>query len=97
MGAEFPDDERFNKWLWVVSGRLGQAAPVELTQHAELLVSRLEDFDLPYVLEPGRLGFIFVADGEMHIGDEWRDMATIHGGVPSELTVSRPSISLAAD
>ena len=78
--AEFADDERFNKWLRVASGRSGKAAPVELTQNAELLVSRLEDFGLPYAFEPGRLGLIFVPHGEMHIGDESRDLATIHGG-----------------
>ena len=57
----------------VASGRLGKAAPVELTQDAELLVSRLEDFGLPYAFEPGGLGVIFVAGGEMRIGDQSRN------------------------
>ena len=56
-----------------------------------------QERSLPYAFEPGRLGFIFVADGEIHICNESVIWLLYTEVMPSELTVSRPSISLAAD
>ena len=65
--VDFDVDERRNKWLLVASGRGDQAAPVALTQDAALLVSRLEGVELRHTFEPGRLGFLFVADGGINV------------------------------
>jgi len=62
---DFDVQERRNKWLLVASGHTGHKAPVALTQDAMLLVSRLEGAKLRHTFEPGRLGFLFVADGEI--------------------------------
>jgi redox-sensitive bicupin YhaK (pirin superfamily) len=61
--VEFEVAQRRNTWLVVASGRAGQDAPVALAQDAMLLVSRIEGIELRHTFEPGRLGFLFAADG----------------------------------
>jgi hypothetical protein len=52
----------------VAGYRVGcQDAPVALTQDATLLVLRLEGVELRHTFEPGRLGFLFVADGGIDV------------------------------
>jgi quercetin 2,3-dioxygenase len=63
--VDFDAEDRRNKWLAIASGHAGQEAPVALTQDAMLLASRLEGEELRHTFEPGRLGFLFVADGEV--------------------------------
>jgi quercetin 2,3-dioxygenase len=65
--VDFDIDERRNKWLLVASGRRDQVGPVALTQDAALMVSRLEGIQLRHTFEPGRLGFLFVADGGIEV------------------------------
>jgi redox-sensitive bicupin YhaK (pirin superfamily) len=65
--VDFDVEERRNKWLVIASGHAGQAAPVTLTQDAMLLVSRLDGEALRHTFEPGRLGFLFVADGDVAV------------------------------
>lgn len=66
--VEFSDADRLNKWLPIASGRTSVDASVRLTQDAAFLVSRLESgHHLRHVFEPGRLGFLFVADGSAAI------------------------------
>jgi quercetin 2,3-dioxygenase len=65
--VDFEVEQRRNKWLVIASGHAGQDAPVALTQDAMLLVSRLEGIELRHTFEPGRLGFLFVADGEIGV------------------------------
>lgn len=60
---DFDMAQRRNRWLTIASGHAGQDAPVSLTQDAILLVSRLEGEEPRHTFEPGRLGFLFVADG----------------------------------
>ena len=64
---EFDVAQRRNTWLVVASGHEGQDAPVVLTQDAMLLVSRLEGVELRHTFEPGRLGFLFAADGGIEV------------------------------
>ncbi|MBV8117944.1 MAG: pirin family protein, partial [Candidatus Eremiobacteraeota bacterium] len=59
----FDPTQRRNQWLAVASGSESVDAAVKLTQDAVLLVSRLENVELRHTFEPGRLGFLFVADG----------------------------------
>ena len=61
--VDFDPRQRRNQWLAIASGRESVDAAVELTQDAALLVSRLENAELRHTFEPGRLGFLFVADG----------------------------------
>lgn len=63
--VEFTTNDRLDQWLLVASGRPGAAAPVTLSQDAAFLVSRLENGSLTYALDPPRLGFLFVAEGEV--------------------------------
>ena len=65
--VDFDVAQRRNKWLVIASGHPGQDAPVVLTQDAILFVSRLEDSDLRHTFEPGRLGFLFAADGGIDV------------------------------
>ena len=65
--AEFSDAERLNKWLFVASGLDELAAPVRLTQKAAMLVTRLEDHSLGHAFESDRLGFLFVAKGNVNV------------------------------
>jgi|SRR5579862_2397127 len=64
---DFDVTQRRNRWLTIASGHAGQDAPVALTQDAMLLVSRLEGIELRHTFEPGRLGFLFVADGGIDV------------------------------
>ena len=64
---DFEVDQRRNKWLTVASGHASIGAPVALTQDATLMVSRVEGAELRHTFEPGRLGFLFVADGEIDV------------------------------
>lgn len=65
--VDFDPEERKNKWLVIASGHAGQEASVTLTQDAMLMVSRLEGKELRHTFEPGRLGFLFVADGDVNV------------------------------
>jgi quercetin 2,3-dioxygenase len=75
--VDFDVDNRRNRWLVVASGRGDRSAPVALTQDAMLLVSRIEGIELRHTFEPGRLGFLFVADGGIDVAgfDERNDSA----------------------
>jgi redox-sensitive bicupin YhaK (pirin superfamily) len=63
--ADFNVEDRRNRWLVVASGQSGVEAPVRLTQNATFMVSRLEGEPLRHTFAPGRLGFLFIADGEV--------------------------------
>jgi quercetin 2,3-dioxygenase len=65
--VDFDVAQRRNKWLVIASGHPGQDAPVALTQDAVLMVSRLEGVELRHTFEPGRLGFLFAADGGIDV------------------------------
>jgi quercetin 2,3-dioxygenase len=65
--VDFDAAQRRNTWLVIASGHPGQDAPVALTQDAMLLVSRLEGIELRHTFEPGRLGFLFAADGGIDV------------------------------
>jgi redox-sensitive bicupin YhaK (pirin superfamily) len=61
--VDFDVDARRNRWLVVASGEAGEA-PIRLTQIATLRVAKLEDTTVAHPFEAGRLGFLFVGDGE---------------------------------
>lgn len=65
--VDFEVEERRNKWLLVASGHGDRNAPVALTQDALFMVSRLEGVELRHTFEPGRLGFLFLADGGIDV------------------------------
>jgi quercetin 2,3-dioxygenase len=65
--VDFDVDDRRNTWLLVASGHGDQDAPVALSQDAMLMVSRLEGAQLRHTFEPGRLGFLFLADGGIDV------------------------------
>jgi redox-sensitive bicupin YhaK (pirin superfamily) len=63
---EFTDTDRRNRWLTVASGRHSVEAPVRLTQDAAFFVTELYgDHHLRHTFDPGRLGFLFVAEGDV--------------------------------
>jgi redox-sensitive bicupin YhaK (pirin superfamily) len=65
--VDFDAAQRRNTWLVVASGHGDQNAPVALTQDAMLMVSRVEGVELRHTFEPGRLGFLFIADGGIDV------------------------------
>lgn len=67
---DFTLEDRRNRWLSVASGHRAVTAPIALTQDAALLVARLEEHELRHTFEPGRFGFLFVAEGEIEAGGE---------------------------
>jgi len=82
---DYKVEDRRNKWLLVASGMPGDRAPVALTQQAAFRVARLENGVLDYAFAPGRLGFLFLAEGglaangsRLEAGDAVR-----LGGLPS--------------
>jgi redox-sensitive bicupin YhaK (pirin superfamily) len=60
---DFTVEDRLNKWLLVASGMSGDRPSVPLSQQAAFRVARLENGVCDYSFAPGRLGFLFVADG----------------------------------
>jgi quercetin 2,3-dioxygenase len=67
----FKDPDRQNKWLVIASGRRNVDAPVRLTQNAAFMVARIDETkQLRHVFEAGRLGFLFVAEGNAKVQAE---------------------------
>jgi redox-sensitive bicupin YhaK (pirin superfamily) len=71
--------DRLGRWLLVASGVDGVDAPIRIGQAATFSVTLLEEGSLRHVFAPERLGFLFVADGEitangeaLHAGDAVR-------------------------
>ncbi len=63
--VKFAPAERTNKWLVIASGRPSVPGAVNLTQDASFSVSRLEAAALERTFDDGRLGFLFVARGDV--------------------------------
>lgn len=66
--VDFTIEDRRGKFLDAVGPR-GSGLPVELTQDARFAVARMEGGTLVRSFAPGRLGFLFVADGEIVAND----------------------------
>lgn len=81
--VDFDVAQRRNTWLLVASGHSGRTAPVALTQDAMLLVSRLEGVEQRHTFEPGRLGFLFVADGEIELASFYENDSPIEAATLS--------------
>jgi quercetin 2,3-dioxygenase len=67
---DFSAADRTNAWLRMVSGEPSVAAPIRITQHATLSVSRVKDAAVLYEFAPQRYGFLFVADGHAEVNGE---------------------------
>lgn len=66
--VEFAENDRRNRWLTVASGRQSVEAPVQLTQDAAFFVTELAgEHHLRHTFDPGRLGFLFVAEGDVQV------------------------------
>ncbi len=64
--VEFETVERANKWLAIASGHHSVQAPVPLTADAVFYVSKIDGgAELRHTFEPRRLGFLFIASGEI--------------------------------
>ena len=63
--ADFTIDDRRDRWLTIASGIEAVEAPVRLTQTASFAVARLESARLEHTFNPDRLGFLFVAEGNV--------------------------------
>jgi quercetin 2,3-dioxygenase len=62
----FEDNERRNRLLPIASGRPAVDAPISLTQDAAFFATRLEhENHVRHTFDPHRLGYLFVADGEL--------------------------------
>ncbi|HEY5095583.1 MAG TPA: pirin family protein [Candidatus Eremiobacteraceae bacterium] len=67
---DFVIADRLDKWLDVAGGVSQPSAVVRLTQDASMHVARLEKAELTHRFAPGRLGFLFVADGTVEARQE---------------------------
>lgn len=67
---EFTMQDRLGRWFLVASGKTGATAPITLQQNAAFSIARLEGGGASYALAPGRLGFLFVADGAVAANGE---------------------------
>jgi redox-sensitive bicupin YhaK (pirin superfamily) len=67
---DFTLDDRRGHWLAVANGVEGRDAPIEINQSASFFVARLESGSATYAFAPGRLGFLFVADGDVKANDQ---------------------------
>jgi len=62
---EFSTDDRRGHWLLVASGRAELRAPIAVNQDAAFFVSKLEHEEIRHPFAADRLGFLFVADGDV--------------------------------
>jgi redox-sensitive bicupin YhaK (pirin superfamily) len=62
---DFSIDDRRGRWLAVASGVAAGAAPIEIGQSASFYVCRLEGEAVGHKFAAGRLGFLFVAQGDV--------------------------------
>jgi len=62
---DFTAADRLNRWFLAASGKPGANAPISLQQNAAFSVARLVDGSVKYAFDPGRLGFLFTAEGSM--------------------------------
>lgn len=60
---DFETADRLDRLFVAASGRPQLPAPIALQQNAALVLSRLETARVSYHFDPGRLGFLFVAEG----------------------------------
>jgi quercetin 2,3-dioxygenase len=67
---EFATGERRERWLRVVSGEPSVEAPIRITQHASLLVARVEGSTIVHDFASKRYGFLFIADGTVEANGE---------------------------
>jgi len=66
----FSVNERLNTLLPVASGDSAAPAPIALGQNASFFVSRIEKSEVSHAFAPGRLGFLFVAEGQVTANGE---------------------------
>jgi quercetin 2,3-dioxygenase len=62
---DFSSEDRRGRWLTVASGVEGVSAPISIGQDATFSVAKVEGGELSTTLDPSRLAFFFVADGEV--------------------------------
>lgn len=67
---DFTTEDRLDRLFVAASGRQAIVAPIVLQQDAALVLSRLEDTTLRHHFDPGRLGFLFVAEGTISADGE---------------------------
>jgi redox-sensitive bicupin YhaK (pirin superfamily) len=84
-------EDRLERWLPIASGEKDVTSRIGLWQDATAYVARLERKPLRYALRSGRLGFLFVADGNVTLSGEplaAGDAARITGPLEFELAGS---------
>jgi redox-sensitive bicupin YhaK (pirin superfamily) len=62
---DFTVKDRLARWFTVASGKTQAHAPIALQQNAAFSIARLEAGEVSYKFDPDRLGFLFVAEGEV--------------------------------
>jgi redox-sensitive bicupin YhaK (pirin superfamily) len=86
---DFTLGQRRDRWLTVASGEAGVDAPIAIWQDATAFVARIENARLQKSVRTGRNAFLFVASGDVRLGDDMLhagDAARIAG--PFEIDVS---------
>lgn len=65
--VDFTTQDRLNQWLPIASGRPSVPSRIAIWQDAAAYAARLEDHTLTHTIEPGRFGFLFIADGAVKV------------------------------
>ena len=85
---DFSTKDRLGRWFLVAGGKEAAGAPIALQQNASFSIARLEGQKISYSFEPTRLGFLFVADGEVNAnGERLRSGDAVRIAEVTELTV----------
>ncbi len=80
--------DRLNRWLPIASGEANVTSQIAIWQDATAYVARLENTSLPFELRPGRMGYLFVADGQVTLNGETLtrgDAARLEGPISLDL------------
>lgn len=62
---DFTVEDRQGRWFLVASGKQDEKAPIALQQNASFSIARLQGGKIAHAFNPSRLGFLFVAEGDV--------------------------------
>ncbi len=67
---DFRAEDRLGRWFLAASGKPASTAPITLHQNAAFSIARLKEAGVEYEFDPTRLGFLFVAEGDVSANGE---------------------------
>ncbi|MBD5604129.1 MAG: pirin family protein [Candidatus Eremiobacteraeota bacterium] len=68
--VDYTLEDRRGRWLPIASGETGVDARIAIWQDATAYVARVDGEPIRFAVRPGRRAFLFVATGDVTLGDE---------------------------